>query len=346
MSETGGTGSTHATQSIVRGRMARAGVVCTFAFALAVHANAAPTPEDSALATELFKQGRELMAAGKPQEACPKLAESHRLDPGGGTVMNLGLCYEAIGKLASAYSAFNDALAMGRRDDREDRVTIATEHIAHIEPRLSRVVILVPPAADIPGLAITREGSEVARAAWGSAMPVDGGSHEVVVMAAGHQTWRRTITVQNEGDKQTVVVPRLERLPEPDPVAPPPNPTPVVRAVHRRPPVEDGNGRVQRTWGFIVGGAGVLGVGAGSYFGLRALSKRDDSEASCRNGCTVRGSELSNEATTNADVSTASFVIGAAALGLGAYLVLSAETDGASVGLVVAPSSAAVRGRF
>ncbi|MCK6532420.1 MAG: PEGA domain-containing protein [Polyangiaceae bacterium] len=309
-----------------------------------VSAAAAPTPEDSALATELFNQGRELMAAGKAHEACPKLAESHRLDPGGGTVLNLGLCYEAIGKLASAYSAFNDALAMARRDDRDDRITIATEHLASVEPRLSRLIIEVPPGLALAGMSVTRDGSEVARAAWGSAMPVDGGPHEVVVAAPGYRTWRATVEVKPESDKQTLVVPRLEA----EPRAEPPRSVivaPVVAPVPDRPPRNRPHSDAQRTWGFIVGGVGVIGVGAGTYLGVRALSKKDESEALCKHGCTVRGSELSREATTFADWSTASFGFGIATLGLGTYLVLSAP-ERPSVGLSLGPRGAGVRGSF
>lgn len=331
-----------------RGRWAgRAASALSAAFValLSPLAGAAPSAEDRALATELFKQARELMTGGKAQEACPKLAESHRLDPGGGTILNLGLCYEAIGKLASAFAAFNDALAMARRDDREDRVTLATERLAAVEPRLSRLVIEVPPGSDIPGLGVKRDGSEVARAAWGAAMPVDGGRHEVEVTALGYRAWRTAIDLQNEGDRGTVVVPRLEAEPKAEPLAPPPRPQPVAPPPPSRLPVlqDAAPGNTQRTWGFIAGGVGLIGIGAGAYFGVRALSKRDESEALCKNGCTVRGSELSREAAASADWSTASFGVGIAALGLGTYLVLS---SGDQVGVAVGPRGTQLRGRF
>ena len=46
---------------------------------------AEPGSDDKALATTLFRQGRSLMAEGRLAEACPKLEESHRLVPSGGT---------------------------------------------------------------------------------------------------------------------------------------------------------------------------------------------------------------------------------------------------------------------
>lgn len=54
----------------------------------------AQTANESALAESLFRKGRELMDAEQFGAACPKLAESQRLDPNLATQLNLGACYE------------------------------------------------------------------------------------------------------------------------------------------------------------------------------------------------------------------------------------------------------------
>ncbi|MET0595007.1 MAG: hypothetical protein ABW133_20070, partial [Polyangiaceae bacterium] len=52
---------------------------------------AEPTSADKSLETQLFKEGRTLVDQGKYAEGCRKLEESQRLDPGGGTLLNVAL---------------------------------------------------------------------------------------------------------------------------------------------------------------------------------------------------------------------------------------------------------------
>src|SRR5215831_7829437 len=81
-------------------------------------AMAEPSGEDRALATVLFREGRALVASGKIAEACDKFEESQRLDPSGGTILNLALCHEMLGQLARSWSEFNEAGALARKEGR------------------------------------------------------------------------------------------------------------------------------------------------------------------------------------------------------------------------------------
>lgn len=293
-------------------------------------------------------EGRALMDQKKHAEACPKLEESQRLDPGGGTLLNLALCHEAIGRTATAWAELSEALSVARRDRRPDREKLASERMKALEPRLSRLTIVVSANATVQGLVIKRDGTEVGQPAWGTAMPVDPGTHSVEASAPGFAPWSSAVEVGADADQRTLEVPALSPLPapEPEPAPPepalPPAPTPAPPpaappAPRPLPPPEPSS-----VPAYAALAVGVIGVAAGSYFGLSAISKRKDSDAECEPKCSDRGVELNDQAKTAADLSTISFAVGAAGLGLGAYLLI----DAASPSQPAQTSTLLIRGRW
>ena len=79
-----------------------------------------------AQAQALFDEGRRLIREKKVEEACEAFAESHRLDDQAvGTLLNLADCSETLGKLASAWSAYNDAETLSRRNKQGERAAYA-----------------------------------------------------------------------------------------------------------------------------------------------------------------------------------------------------------------------------
>jgi hypothetical protein len=165
-------------------------------------------PQEQQLAQALFEEGRRLMDKKRYAEACPKLAESHRLDPAGGTVLNLAICHEKEGKLATAHVDYNEALALATRDARKDRQQIAREHIASIETVLPRITIAVAPASDVEGLEVRLDGFVMRRAAWGVATPVDPGNHVVEATAPSRVPWSTKLGIE-PSQRKTVEVPAL-----------------------------------------------------------------------------------------------------------------------------------------
>jgi tetratricopeptide (TPR) repeat protein len=165
---------------------------------------------DVALAEELYREARSLMDEKRYDEACKKFAESQRLDPATGTLLNLAACHEAMGLTATAWVEYGEALLAARRDQRPDRVQYAEERIRGVEPKLSRLAILVPPESRIEGLEVRIDGALIGAAAWGVSAPIDPGPHKVAATAAGRKPWSAEVTIGAEADKQTIQVPLLE----------------------------------------------------------------------------------------------------------------------------------------
>jgi serine/threonine-protein kinase len=324
---------------------------------------------DAAAAETLFREGQSLRKEGKYDEACPKLAESYRLDPATGSLLALALCYEGQQRLASAWSAYVDAAARAKNDGESDREEAANERVAELEGRLSKITVEVSPkASDIEGLEVLRDGKVLAPASWSVPMPVDGGDHVIEARAPGHTPWEQTVLVEQEMDTQTVTVPALSALSppaasepavpavaptrvtaEPTPVSAPP-PRPLPQADRRPVPPH-------RALAVGLAATGVVGLGVGTYFGLKAFRKKNEAEdAGCNEQSECinwQGVETIQDGRTAGNISTAAFILGGALLAGGAAVYLLGEAPGAqasarSPALRLSPglSSVAVHARF
>ena len=163
----------------------------------------------SAEAEQRFTEAEALLAAGKVEEACDAFEESNRLEPGAGTLINIGLCKEKLGELASALAAYRGAL---ERVKDPKKKAIATERVAALEPRVSRLTITVAPEARAPGLAVSRNGLAIDAADYDRPLLVDGGRHEIEARAPGYRRWSTQVRVAPEGDRASVTVPALAPL--------------------------------------------------------------------------------------------------------------------------------------
>jgi hypothetical protein len=150
------------------------------------------------------------MAEGKVSEACPKFAESYRLDPATGTLLNLAHCHESQGKLATAWLEFSRALPLARRDGRDDRVRFAQERLAIIEPKLSYLTVVAPPEPS--DLEVHVDDAALPPAAIGVPTPVDAGDHMIVARAPGRKPYSERVHVGDDAKKVTVTIPALEAI--------------------------------------------------------------------------------------------------------------------------------------
>lgn len=301
---------------------------CSLAFAAV--AQAAPTAQEVALAETLFRDAQRAMKAGNYADACPKFAESQRLDPAIGTLMNLAACHESAGQLASAWGEFTDAAAWAKREGRADRLKVLEERLKQIEPRLSTATVVV--TATTAELAVELDGSLIGRPAWNTPMPINPGRHKLRVTAPGFKEYTTEFDVGREKDAKRVEVPALQPAPA-APAEPAATPTggkaPAASAQTSTASAKPSDGsRTKRIAAYVTAGTGVGLVGIGSFFGVRALTKMSESDDECPGDrCTHTGAERSVQANSAANVANVFVGVGLAAIGVGAYLYFTSGSS-------------------
>ena len=284
---------------------------CRWALALAVLGTASTARADSnlTLAETLFDDAKELIAHGNSAAACPKLAESHRLDPKLGTLLNLAACHESVGKTASAWGEFSEARRMAVKQGRADREAYAADHVGLLEQRLSRVTF----SSEEPGVEpdLTLDDELVGAALFHTPVPLDPGPHAVIARRAGRVAVTVTFTVSPGPSAQTVSLPKLATAPlDLGPELGPP------------PPV---SGQWKRSAGLVALGIGAVGAGLSTAFGLNASSKHSDAGSHCSGRvCDPEGLELQGSARSSADAATVAAGVAVVAIGVGAFLLLTA----------------------
>lgn len=287
------------------GAMTRSCRAAALALAVVLGAAAGEARADNSAAAEaLFLEGRKLLQEQKFAAACPKLAESHRLDPATGTLLALALCLEGEGKTASAWAAYVEAEVRARNEKNNDRAAAAKERAVALEAKLPRLAVELAPGAGRPaGLKITRDGAPVGEGSLGTLIPVDPGDHTVSAEAPGKAPFTETVRVgEGETKRVTVSLAAAEA-----PVAPekPSLFTPM------------------RIAGVAAGALGVVGLGvAGGLAGV-ASSKKAESDKDCDgNVCGPVGLPIRQEARAFGDGATIALIGGGVLAAAGVTLIL------------------------
>ncbi len=260
------------------------------------------TPQQRA--DTLFGEGRELLTVNKDAKAaCDKFEAAIQLDASAtGTMLNLGLCYEMLGKYARSIYWFRRAQAAAAEAHLAEYEDAAKGHTVTISPKVPSVK-LEPSEA---GAQIQIDGKLVAPTEYGKT-EVDPGEHVIVGTAAGKKKVVEHIDLE-EGESRTVALAFNE----------------AAVAVY----IDRGEGR--RRAAMILGGAGIAAMAFSGVYSY--LGKRDWDHASSIQ-------EQDEIAARVRYVGTGGFILGAGALVAGGILYLTAPgKEQVSDGTAFAPT--------
>lgn len=308
-----------------RATRARGGLLRVIAPA-AISVSIALTPSvaranDPVAADALFQAAKQLMADKQFAEACPKFDASYKLDPTLGTLLNLADCYEKLGRIATAWSTWGEAMEKAQRDG-DKRAEFARQRREALSPRLPKVIINVQ--NEVAGVDIIWDQGKLASAVFGVELPADPAEHDLVVLRDdGTKLKEERVRITTEGSKTEVTL-DIEALDKANPRKVEPKEGPTV-------PVQPTRSS-QRLAGFVVGGLGVGAlVAAGVLEGVALLQKGEaNAPGACVNKfCTPSGLESISTATTLAEAGQWIGVGGIVAFAVGATLLFTAPTSAA-----------------
>jgi hypothetical protein len=283
-------------------------------------------PQDPRAAEALFQTAKALADQGQWAEACPKFDASFKLDEQLGTLLNLANCWEQVGKVASAWVRWNEAVEWARRDG-DDRLGWIQDRQSKVVARLPKLLLQVE--HPVATLVVLQDGRPVPSASFGVALPVDPGS--VTLRIVRGQDVLEERQVQAEEGKVTEVKLDLQAIDRAHPAATPPpvpptGPTPPPKPDEPSEPYDP----TQRNVGIAVGAVGIAAVLAAAGLEIAALVKKGEANEpdACQNGfCSPQGLRAADQGATFAEVGQWVGIGGLAALAIGVTVFLTAPSE-------------------
>jgi hypothetical protein len=302
---------------------------------------------ETAAARTLAVDGLKLAQAGKCDEAVSKLDHAEKLHHSAIVLSRLGECNVSLGKLVEGTEELRKVLREPLPANPSPALSKAYEHaqiaLDSAKPRIAALTVSLGKSAP-PDLHLLVDGQAVPANLVDTELPADPGDHTVEASAPGYLKATAHVSLSS-ADKKTVSL-KLESDPN-APVAPPhPSdalaPSVASRTVNESAPAPVASSSAPTTHSspshaaaYVAWSMGIVGVGAGSVFGLIALKDRHDIVARCgSNTCTADSNQSLDSAKRSGNISTVAFGVGGVGLLLGTVLYFTVGGSSEQAGSV------------
>jgi hypothetical protein len=298
-----------------------------------------PAPAAAESSTDALKRAREqfgqalaLQTAGDWTGALTLLKEVAAVKATPQVRFNIALCEEKLGRLVAALGDYELAAA----DARAEKADLVAEEVeGRLESLRARIPkITIKRGAGAESASVVLDGVSVGDQVIGTPMPADPGPHTVEASAPGYKPFHRTVRLIEQQSEAIEIVLDAEPVP--------------VAGVGGVPPAA-GNRRSALVAGYIIGGFGIVGLGAsGVFFGLRA-SKISDLDKACgaERKCPAGYQSQIDQGKLYTTMANVTLAVGAAAVAGGLVLILtSGPPSEPLVALAPAPGGAQLYGKF
>lgn len=155
-------------------------------------------------ADQAFAEGRALAAKQQWKAACEKFEQANALDPlAAGTKLNLGLCYEELGRYHTALAWYREAATRAAETNLPDHEQAAKDHMVALVAKVPAVTIEL--AAPAPANATVTVDGEAVRPRDFGHVELDPGHHVLVAKAPGKKLARQELEL-GERDHKTISI--------------------------------------------------------------------------------------------------------------------------------------------
>jgi len=268
------------------------------------HAQDAVGTNRASVAQLLFLKGREAFDRADFSAAERFFHQSYELDAAVGTLLNLALSEDKVGKLSEAWQHAREVVDALPPDD--TRVPIARTLLESLEGRLPRLQLMLDGRAPSDAV-VELDGILLEGVMLGTEIPVNPGSHDVVVRAPGRRV-RHAVIHLDEGQ-------RLARVVAPGAVVP--SETPPAEA-----PPPDTSPSASKVAGISLLASGGAGLAAALVLGGLVLDRKNIVEDHCIPGCDDDAFAAADEGSRFSAAATGTFIGGLALSAAGAIVLI------------------------
>jgi hypothetical protein len=293
--------------------------------------------EPAGAAERMFQEGRAALAEENYEVARSHFERSYKLDPALGTLLNLAVCEEKVGKLRAALFHLHEALEKAGQEDR--RRPLIAQRLARLESRVPRLIVRPSPPLDL-SVSLSLDAVVLNVADIGTTLRVDPGTH--VLDCAGPRGERCTTVFTLEEGQESVQAPTVSA--PATLLAPIPGPgwhSPPGTLTGRIAPASKAQaGAERRSLAYAAGGFGLASIAVGLIAGASVLHQKGIVDAHCDgSGCDEEGLAAAETGATMSAVSTVATGLGVVIMGASVYLLVSAPSaKGPAAGLSFAGS--------
>jgi len=294
-----------------------------------------------------FARGHDLYTAKRFEEAAGEFAKSYAVVASPNALLFLARCDRERGKIVTAYAELGRTAAEAKEHAAEDpryakTAEAAAEERDSLAAELGFVSVTVQGGS--PDAVVTIGSERVPRAALGELVPVVPGRIDLSVESPGRPPVRQSLHV-SRGERAAVTLDGGPVPPEagaPQATSPPP-----VRAGTAGEPSGAG---AARTWAYVAGGVGVVGVATFAIAGVASNGTYSDLQTKCGAGRCPGGSGYDGEISrgkTEQTIANVGLVVGAVGVAAAAtFFVVSLSSKSDRVAVVAGPGWLGLRGVF